>query len=88
MARKLDQILIVDVESTCLDGPLPDSEESEIIEIGLCVTHSNDKTLFAGSTGLDHEVGLDDACQRIRLPMEGIHHRRDASVVTAAGRSR
>lgn len=37
MARKLDQILVVDVESTCWDGPPPQGEESEIIEIGLCV---------------------------------------------------
>lgn len=37
MARKLDQILVVDVESTCWDGPPPEGEESEIIEIGLCL---------------------------------------------------
>lgn len=37
MARKLDQILVVDVESTCWDGPPPDGQESEIIEIGLCL---------------------------------------------------
>ena len=37
MAKKLDQILVVDVESTCWDGPPPEGEESEIIEIGLCV---------------------------------------------------
>lgn len=36
MARKLDVILVVDVESTCWDGPVPPDEESEIIEIGLC----------------------------------------------------
>ena len=37
MARKLDQILVVDVESTCWDGPPPEGEESEIVEIGICV---------------------------------------------------
>jgi len=37
MARKLDEILVVDVESTCWDGPPPEGEESEIIEIGLSV---------------------------------------------------
>ena len=36
MARKLDQILVVDVESTCWDGTPPDGEETEIIEIGIC----------------------------------------------------
>ncbi len=36
MARKYDQILVVDVESTCWDGNPPEGEESEIIEIGVC----------------------------------------------------
>ena len=35
--RLLDQVLIVDVEATCWDGPTPDGQESEIIEIGLCL---------------------------------------------------
>lgn len=28
MSRKLDQILFVDVEATCWDGPRPEGEES------------------------------------------------------------
>ena len=36
MARKLDQILVIDVESTCWDGPTPEGQSSEIIEIGVC----------------------------------------------------
>lgn len=37
MAKKiLDQVLIVDVEATCWEGPAPEGQESEIIEIGLC----------------------------------------------------
>ncbi len=36
MARRLDQILVIDVESTCWDGPPPLGQTSEIIEIGLC----------------------------------------------------
>jgi inhibitor of KinA sporulation pathway (predicted exonuclease) len=37
LAKKLlDQVLIVDVEATCWDGPALDDQESEIIEIGLC----------------------------------------------------
>ena len=36
MAKLLDQILVVDVESTCWDGPPPDGQVSEIIEIGVC----------------------------------------------------
>lgn len=37
MGKQLDKILVVDVESTCwLDGP-PPGQESEIIEIGICL---------------------------------------------------
>jgi len=36
MARRLDQIIVIDVESTCWDGPPPVGQESEIIEIGVC----------------------------------------------------
>lgn len=34
--RLLDQVLIVDVEATCWEGPVPAGQESEIIEIGIC----------------------------------------------------
>ncbi len=36
MARKLDKILVVDIEATCWRDDPPLGEESEIIEIGLC----------------------------------------------------
>ena len=36
MARKLDKILVIDLEATCWQGDTPPGEESEIIEIGLC----------------------------------------------------
>jgi inhibitor of KinA sporulation pathway (predicted exonuclease) len=36
MAKKLDHIIVVDIESTCWDGPPPAGETSEIIEIGVC----------------------------------------------------
>jgi inhibitor of KinA sporulation pathway (predicted exonuclease) len=37
MVKKLDQILVIDLEATCWEGEPPEGEESEIIEIGLCV---------------------------------------------------
>lgn len=37
MAKRLDRILVIDVESTCWAGPPPRGQISEIIEIGLCV---------------------------------------------------
>jgi inhibitor of KinA sporulation pathway (predicted exonuclease) len=36
MARRLDQILVIDLESTCWEGPPPAGQSSEIIEVGIC----------------------------------------------------
>jgi inhibitor of KinA sporulation pathway (predicted exonuclease) len=45
MARQLDQIVVVDLESTCWEGDPPSGEESEIIEVGVCML---DTTLERG----------------------------------------
>jgi inhibitor of KinA sporulation pathway (predicted exonuclease) len=37
VAKKLDQILVIDVEATCWQGDPPPGQDHEIIEIGLCV---------------------------------------------------
>ncbi len=37
MSNKLDRIIVVDVEATCWQSKAPPGEESEIIEIGICV---------------------------------------------------
>jgi inhibitor of KinA sporulation pathway (predicted exonuclease) len=163
MAKLLDKILVIDLESTCWDGPPPEGQVSEIIEIGLAtvdvatlqreqkqsilikpmksqisdfctqlttltpehfsaagtladatkllkkqfqsqerlwaswgdydrrqfervckefnvgypfgISHLNIKTLFSIAHGLDQEIGLDMAYQRLGLTMEGTHHR-------------
>jgi inhibitor of KinA sporulation pathway (predicted exonuclease) len=36
MAKKLDQIIVIDVEATCWQGQPPENQQSEIIEIGIC----------------------------------------------------
>ena len=36
MVKRLDQIVVVDVEATCWEGEQTPEQESEIIEIGLC----------------------------------------------------
>lgn len=46
MAHKLDQIIVVDVESTCWNAAPPRGEENEIIEVGL--------TLLDVATGQRH----------------------------------
>ena len=38
-------------------------------------THLNIKNLFSTALGLNQELGIDDACQRLGLTMEGTHHR-------------
>lgn len=35
--RKLDKIVVVDVEATCWQGQPPPGEDSEIIEVGVCL---------------------------------------------------
>jgi inhibitor of KinA sporulation pathway (predicted exonuclease) len=37
MAQKLDKIVVVDVEATCWEGKQPDDQQSDIIEIGICL---------------------------------------------------
>jgi len=37
MSRKLDKVLVIDLEATCWEGDPPPGQSSEIIEIGLCV---------------------------------------------------
>lgn len=36
MAKKIDQIVVVDLEATCWEGNPPPGQEQEIIEIGVC----------------------------------------------------
>src|SRR5215212_3762670 len=36
MAKRLDQILVIDIESTCWEGAPPEGQANDIIEIGLC----------------------------------------------------
>lgn len=163
MSRLLDQIVVIDVESTCWEkGPPPD-QASEIIEVGICLldvqmllegkprsvmvrpeqsrvtefctklttltqadvdqgmplleacrilaveyqvrdrmwasygdydreqfrrecgrkgiqipfgrTHLNIKSLLAAAAGFPKEVGMDEALQRLKLPLKGTHHR-------------
>lgn len=37
MSRKIDKILVIDVEATCWRGQPPPGQKSEIIEIGICL---------------------------------------------------
>lgn len=173
MAKLLDQILVIDVESTCWQGPPPRGEVSEIIQIGLTPvdtstlqrlekrsilvrperstisnfcreltgltpnmfsesvsyrealrvlkkeysahdrlwaswgdydrkqfervcdqygyaypfgrSHLNIKTLFSIVLAEEAELGLDEACARVNMPLEGRHHRGDDDAWNIAG---
>ena len=41
MAKKLDKIVVVDIEATCWEGATPDGMENDIIEIGVCLLDVN-----------------------------------------------
>lgn len=41
MARKLDKVLIVDIEATCWESANPEGMENDIIEIGICLLDIN-----------------------------------------------
>jgi inhibitor of KinA sporulation pathway (predicted exonuclease) len=45
VAGRLDRLLVIDIESTCWQGSPPEGQESEIIEIGICVLdiHSGER---------------------------------------------
>ena len=36
MAKKLDHIIVIDIEATCWNGPPPDGETADVIEFGIC----------------------------------------------------
>ena len=37
MAKKLDQLIVIDVESSCWEGSTPKGQISDIIDIGICI---------------------------------------------------
>jgi len=37
MAKKLDKIVVIDIEATCWEGNIPEGMSSDIIEIGVCL---------------------------------------------------
>ncbi len=45
MAKRLDRIVVVDLESTCWEGNPPAGQENEIIEVGVCtlVVHTGER---------------------------------------------
>ncbi len=57
MARKLDRILVIDVEATCWESDPPPGQTSEIIEIGLCVLDVPTLTRIEQRTILVRPVG-------------------------------
>ena len=37
MVKKLDKILVIDIEATCQPDKIPLQQQSEIIEISICI---------------------------------------------------
>ena len=49
MVKKLDKILVVDVEATCWQGAPPEGQDHEIIEVGICVLDVGTGEVVPGS---------------------------------------
>ena len=67
MKRKLDKILVVDLEATCWESEPPNGESSEIIEIGLCVLDvaTGERTDTQGILVKPERSALSDYCQKL-----------------------
>jgi inhibitor of KinA sporulation pathway (predicted exonuclease) len=44
MAKRLDQVLVIDLECTCWEGGPPPGQTGDIIEIGICLLDANTLT--------------------------------------------
>jgi len=51
MKKKLDQLLVVDIESTCWESKPPNGQKNDIIEIGVC-------GVFIGSLTVSHSHSI------------------------------
>ncbi len=67
MKRRLDKILVVDLEATCWKGKPPAGESSEIIEIGLCVLDvaTGERTDPRGILVKPERSTMSDYCQSL-----------------------
>ena len=67
MKRRLDKILVVDLEATCWEGEPPAGESSEIIEIGLCVLDvaTGERTDNLGILVKPERSSMSDYCQKL-----------------------
>jgi inhibitor of KinA sporulation pathway (predicted exonuclease) len=67
MKRRLDKILVVDLEATCWEGEPPGGESSEIIEIGLCVLNvaTGERTDTQGILVKPERSSMSDYCRKL-----------------------
>ena len=67
MKRRLDKILVVDLEATCWEGEPPKGESSEIIEIGFCVLDAatGQRSDAQGLLVRPERSTLSDYCQKL-----------------------
>jgi len=67
MKRRLDKILVVDLEATCWEAEPPVGESSEIVEIGLCVLDAatGERTDTQGILVKPERSTMSDYCQKL-----------------------
>ena len=66
MARKLDHIVLVDIEATCWEGKVPEGMSSDIIEVGVCLLDVNSGERTANR-------GVDDTWNIAQILWETLH---------------
>lgn len=66
MARKLDYIVVVDIEATCWEGKVPEGMSSDIIEVGVCLLDVNSGERTANR-------GVDDTWNIAQILWETLH---------------
>lgn len=67
MAKLLDEVVIVDVESTCWQGNPPEGQTSDIIEIGVCLLNvrSGERSKKAGLLVRPQRSTVSDFCTEL-----------------------
>ena len=67
MNKKLDQIIVIDLEATCWESTPPPGQSSEIIEIGLCVldVHTGERSAPRAILVKPQRSSLSDYCIKL-----------------------
>jgi inhibitor of KinA sporulation pathway (predicted exonuclease) len=89
MAKKLDKIVVIDIEATCWEGNIPEGMSSDIIEIGVCLldVHTGEISDNKGIMVLPERSAVSPFCTELTtitqemLDKEGISFKEACSIL-------